>query len=258
MRGLVYSFRAENGFGYAELEDGSEVLFDVSACLVEPAEGQAVRVVLGASQSAGRPKVVRVEPEDQPDSTRPVGTLEDAIKRLQAEGIALELGPSELSMIVGSLRLPALPSSVPAALAAYYAHPELGPNRALSDRYLFAEELVDADAALADLLAPEPTGVTRDRDAAQPRAEVEAAVDRANARLHAERRRASLSAAAGCTGCTVHGARPCSPAGRRVGVARRVGSSPSRRSARQQLTFLPFIFGLMSVHRGTVTQRTSM
>jgi hypothetical protein len=127
-----------------------------------------------------------VEPEDQPDSTRPVATLQDAIKRLQAEGIALELGPSALSVIVGAARLPALPSSVPAVLAAYYAHPELGPNRALSDRYLFADELTDADAAIADLLAPEPTGMPRDREHAQSRAQVEAAVDRANALLHAD------------------------------------------------------------------------
>ena len=182
MRGLVYPFRPENGFGYAELEDGREVLFDVTACLAEPAEGQAVRVVLGP-RAAGKPKVLRVEPEDQPDSTRPVTTLEDAIKRLQSEGIALELGPSALGVIVGDHSLPSLPSSVPQVLAAYYAHPELGPNRALSDRFLFVDRLEDPDAALRDLLEAEPEGNVSSEHPA-PRERVESAVDAVNQRLY--------------------------------------------------------------------------
>ena len=77
LSGMICSFKQENGFGTLELEDGREVLFDVTACVDEPLEGQPVRVVLG-SRRGGAARAILVETASQPVSTRPATTLKVA------------------------------------------------------------------------------------------------------------------------------------------------------------------------------------
>jgi hypothetical protein len=144
-KALIHSFRQENGFGYVELEDGRELRFDVSVCLAPPEVGQRVRIVVSDS------RIEKVEPLDAPDSSHPVTTLPEAVRRLRAEGLVSELTQSELDEIVRELSLSGLPEDVPVVLAAYYAHPELGRGRALEDRYLrFGQR--DLARAIAGLL----------------------------------------------------------------------------------------------------------
>ena len=45
LSGMICSFKQENGFGTLELEDGREVLFDVTACVDEPLEGQPLSLI---------------------------------------------------------------------------------------------------------------------------------------------------------------------------------------------------------------------
>jgi cold shock CspA family protein len=133
---LIHSFRPENGFGILELEDGREVLFDVSACVEEPLEGQEVQVVLGTDRRSGAVRAVLVEPADTPASTRPVTTLREAVRRLQAEGIALELDEYE---IVKSLRAQGLsgdsPSYLVPLLEDYYRDRHVGDRRRNADLF---------------------------------------------------------------------------------------------------------------------------
>lgn len=136
LRGLVCSFRPENGFGTLELEDGREVAFDVTACVEEPLEGQAVRVVLGEARDGGT-RAVLVEPENVPTSTRPPSSLADAIRRLQSEGLALELDAYEVEQITRREGLPgALPSDLAPLLSFYYRHDFVGARRCQTDQFV--------------------------------------------------------------------------------------------------------------------------
>jgi hypothetical protein len=134
---LIHSFRPENGFGILELEDGREVPFDVSACVEEPLPGQEVQVVLGKNRRTGVTRAVLVEPADTPASTRPVTTLREAVRRLQGEGIALELDEYE---IVQCLRARGLsgdsPSYLVPMLEAYYRDPHVGDRRRTGDLFV--------------------------------------------------------------------------------------------------------------------------
>lgn len=133
---LIHSFRAENGFGVLELEDGREVLFDVSACVEEPLEGQEVQVVLGTDRRSGAVRAVLVEPADTPASTRPVTTLREAIRRLQAEGIALELDEWEIAKSLRALGLSGdSPSYLVPLLEDYYRDPHVGDRRRIGDLF---------------------------------------------------------------------------------------------------------------------------
>jgi hypothetical protein len=133
---LIHSFRPENGFGMLELEDGREVLFDVSACVEEPLPGQEVQVVLGVDRHSGATRAVLVEPADTPASTRPVTTLREAIRRLQAEGIALELDEWEIDH---GLRRQGLSGDSPAYLVPllekYYSDSHVGDRRRTQDQF---------------------------------------------------------------------------------------------------------------------------
>jgi cold shock CspA family protein len=157
LRGLICSFRAENGFGFLELEDGREVGFDVTACVEQPLEGQAVRVVLGESRS-GSPRAVLVEPENLPSSTRPPRSLAEAVRRLQTEGLALELDGYEITLAAREGVAVELPEHLPRVLAHYYRHEFFGARRRQADRYAAWHSGQDTAAfarGLADLLAGE-------------------------------------------------------------------------------------------------------
>jgi len=149
---VIYSFREENGFGVLELEDGSELLFDVTACVEEPLEGQSVRVVLGRSRQ-GQPRAVLVEPATQPESTRPVRTLREALKRLQSEGIALELGEFELAQIVAGAALDGeLPAELGTLLEVYYRDEHFGDRRRQMDLYASFDRECSVDEVVAELV----------------------------------------------------------------------------------------------------------
>lgn len=143
LEGLICSFQQENGFGVLELEDGREVLFDVTACVDVPVEGQPVRVVLGRRRN-GMPRAVLVEPASHPESTRPVKSLPDAIRRLQAEGIALELDGWECEQALAELSLQGHdPAELTQVLLHYYRDRFVGERRQQSD--LFIAHAPDAD-----------------------------------------------------------------------------------------------------------------
>jgi len=142
LSGLVSSFKQENGFGTLELEDGREVLFDVTACVDEPLEGQSVRVVLG--QGRGGVRAVLVEAACQPESTRPATTLSESIRRLQAEGIALELDDWERKKLAAELGIPGeAPAELVSVLSVYYRDAFVGERRRTAD--LFVERLGEVD-----------------------------------------------------------------------------------------------------------------
>lgn len=133
---LIHSFRPENGFGVLELEDGREILFDVSACVEEPLEGQEVQVVLGVDRRSGAARAVLVEPADTPASTRPVTTLREAIRRLQAEGIALELDEYEIDRALRSQGLSGdSPAYLVPLLEKYYRDTHVGDRRRAADLF---------------------------------------------------------------------------------------------------------------------------
>lgn len=151
LSGLICSFREENGFGTLELEDGREVHFDVTACVEEPLEGQSVRVVLGAGRG-GSLRAVLVEAACQPESTRPATTLAEAIRRLQAEGLALELDDWERKKLAAELGIPGqLPSELVPVLAAYYRDSFVGERRRSSDLFLDHHGEVDVCAFETEL-----------------------------------------------------------------------------------------------------------
>lgn len=144
LSGLVCSFRQENGFGTLELEDGREVHFDVTACVDEPLEGQSVRVVLGSGRN-GAVRAVLVEAASQPESTRPATTLAEAIRRLQAEGLALELDDWERKKLAAELGTPGeLPGELVSILASYYRDSFVGERRRGAD--LFIDHVGEVDA----------------------------------------------------------------------------------------------------------------
>lgn len=153
--GLISSFKEENGFGTLELEDGREVLFDVTACVEEPLEGQSVCVVLSAGRG-GTVRAVLVEAAGQPASTRPATTLAEAIRRLQAEGIALELDAWEQRKLASELGLPGTsPAELVDVLAAYYHDSFVGDRRRGADLFVDhhgEQETCAFEAALANLL----------------------------------------------------------------------------------------------------------
>ncbi|MBK7579013.1 MAG: hypothetical protein IPI67_02300 [Myxococcales bacterium] len=155
LSGLICSFKQENGFGTLELEDGREILFDVTACVEEPLEGQPVRVVLGAART-GVPRAVLVEVASQPESTRPATTLPEALRRLQAEGIALELDEYERRTIAERLGQPGeLPSELVSVLSEYYRDDFVGERRRTADLYLDHRgdvDTLDFERSLAVLL----------------------------------------------------------------------------------------------------------
>lgn len=133
---LIHSFRPENGFGVLELEDGREVLFDVSACVEAPLEGQEVQVVLGTDRHSGVPRAVLVERADTPASTRPVTTLREAVRRLQAEGIALELDEYEIARALRSQGLSGdSPAHLVPLLEKYYRDAHVGDRRRGEDLF---------------------------------------------------------------------------------------------------------------------------
>lgn len=152
---LISSFKEENGFGTLELEDGREVLFDVTACVEEPLEGQSVCVVLSAGRS-GALRAVLVEAAGQPASTRPATTLAEAIRRLQAEGIALELDEWERKKLAADLGIPgAAPAELVTVLSAYYRDSFVGDRRRAADLFLDhhgEQETCAFEAELAQLL----------------------------------------------------------------------------------------------------------
>lgn len=150
---LIFSFSDEHGFGWLELEDGRELRFDVTACLAMPSEGQTVRVVVGGGQHAAR--VVRVEPADQPDSQRPVTTAREAIRRLQAEGLMLEQLTSDVEVF--SRGRPDEPRVAEELIRAYYTDAEVGPARAVADRFVPLDGLVDRREVRRLLDQPDPT-----------------------------------------------------------------------------------------------------
>ncbi len=138
--GLIHWFRHENGFGVLELEDGREVHFDVSVCVEEPLEGQTVRVVLGPDKAGGA-RAVLVEPASLPESTRPATTLREAVRRLQSEGIALELDEYELEKLARALGIAALtPDELGSLLVAYYDDPLVAERRRQSDLFVVWRE----------------------------------------------------------------------------------------------------------------------
>lgn len=136
LTGLICSFKEENGFGTLELEDGREVHFDVVACVEEPLEGQPVRVVLGQGRG-GSLRAVLVEATSQPESTRPATTLAEAVRRLSAEGIALELDDWERKKLSAELGIPGeRPDELVSVLSAYYHDPFVGERRRSADLFL--------------------------------------------------------------------------------------------------------------------------
>ena len=155
VKGLVCAFKAENGFGVLELEDGREITFDVTACVEEPLEGQAVRVLLGHGRT-GEARAVLVEPENVPSSTRPPSSLREVVRRLQSEGLALELDPWEIDAIARDAAVPAeLPEHLPLVLSAYYRHEHFGARRRSSDQYVAwfeGREVGTFERELAELL----------------------------------------------------------------------------------------------------------
>lgn len=158
----IQSFNPENGFGFLLLGDGRLMLFDVTACLAGPWQGQQVRVELAGDGH----RVVRVEPTSLPDSSHPVTTLTEAAHRLRAEGLLQELTRGELEAIAGRLGLEGRPEEVPRVLAAYYAHPVLGEQRALDDRFARPGD-GDLGARLTELL-DEPADGDLALDSAPP------------------------------------------------------------------------------------------
>jgi cold shock CspA family protein len=156
--GLIHRFKQENGFGTLELEDGREVRFDVTACVEEPLEGQAVRVVLGTGRT-GEPRAILVEPKGVPDSTRPTTTLREALHRLHVEGLALELDDYELGKIARELGMVALtPTELLPVLALYYADSFVGARRSQTDLFIAwqgGERPTDFEKRLAQLLGGE-------------------------------------------------------------------------------------------------------
>jgi len=158
--GLVHSFRVENGFGLLELEDGRKLHFDVAQCIEEPLAGQEVRVVLGTGLD-GELKPVLVEPADEPSSTRPATTLREAVRRLQAEGLALELDDYEIDKLVANLALTgSLPEELVDVLYAYYSDEFVGARRRHADRFVawrIHEDPRVVERALTELLGDEAT-----------------------------------------------------------------------------------------------------
>lgn len=183
--GVIYAFRQENGFGLLELEDGSEVLFDVTACVSPPVEGQDVRVVVGRSR-AGEPRAVLVEPAGQPASTRPVRTLREALKRLRAEGLALELDDYELDAILKREGLEGeYPSELTRVLQRYYQDELAGERRRLADQYASWLESSPIEALVRELgrvIGGEHTAFAFDRSACRS---VDDVVDALNEELRA-------------------------------------------------------------------------
>lgn len=155
LSGLISSFKQENGFGTLELEDGREILFDVTACVDEPLEGQPVRVVLGSGRG-GALRAVLVETASQPESTRPATTLSEAVRRLQAEGIALELDDWEQKQLAAKLGTAGEhPSELVSILAAYYHDRFVGERRRCADLFVDhhgEQETCAFEAVLAGLL----------------------------------------------------------------------------------------------------------
>ena len=155
LSGMICSFKQENGFGTLELEDGREVLFDVTACVDEPLEGQPVRVVLG-SRRGGAARAILVETASQPVSTRPATTLSEAVRRLQAEGIAAELDDWERKKLAAELGTAGeQPAELVSILAAYYQDAFVGERRRCADLFVDhhgEQETCAFEAALATLL----------------------------------------------------------------------------------------------------------
>jgi cold shock CspA family protein len=60
--GRVTAFRREQGFGMIRLDDGRDVKFDASACVMVPEEGAAVQLRIGPARWGGGFKALHVEP----------------------------------------------------------------------------------------------------------------------------------------------------------------------------------------------------
>jgi len=155
VKGLVCAFKPKNGFGVLELEDGREITFDVTACVEEPLEGQAVR-------RPARPRADR-RGSGRPGRARERAELHSSPSSLsRGRAAAAERGPRSRARPMGNRRDRAgrgrtaeLPEHLPLVLSAYYRHEHFGARRRSSDQYVAwfeGREVGTFERELAELL----------------------------------------------------------------------------------------------------------
>ena len=187
LSGRVTSFRREQGFGVITLDDGRDVKFDASNCMMVPEEGAAVRLRIGPARWGGGIKALHVEPRGSSTMFVPASppTLDEQIATLQRDHLAGALSEHVMARLSAELFGGRIEdAALIDVLDAFYA---TDPARARHDGYLrfaeppAAEDIAAIAVALPGISLPRPTGPCSSSD-------IVAVVNRALEAAHDPRR----------------------------------------------------------------------